>query len=68
MPAGVLAGDAKEPPGSYRGATREPSGVITSKALYATGSTVHFRQRGRDLVGMQTASVSQQDTITGSAV
>ncbi|KFZ07193.1 hypothetical protein V501_06682 [Pseudogymnoascus sp. VKM F-4519 (FW-2642)] len=68
---GGAGGGCKGVLGSTGGATREPSGVIAfkaPKALYATGSTVHFRQRGRDLVGMQTASVSQQDTIAGSAV
>lgn len=34
MLAGVLAGNAREPPG-----------VIAFKALYATGSSGHFRQR-----------------------
>jgi hypothetical protein len=27
MPAGLLAGDARESPGSYRGATREPPAI-----------------------------------------
>ncbi|OBT67957.1 hypothetical protein VE03_02542 [Pseudogymnoascus sp. 23342-1-I1] len=45
MPAGVLAGDAREPPGSPREPPGEPPGVNALEALYATGSTEHFRQR-----------------------
>lgn len=38
MLAGVLGGGCK-------GGPREPPGVIAFKALYATGSNEHFRQR-----------------------